>query len=248
VVGGIVKYLDVRAILQSELGVGLKSVGSATANYWPPVFASELELRDVLDAVTLIFRALRASGGGHDEFRQEVRRIFEEEQVSYVVDDEGGVHLKVDQEFGRSRVSAIRALAPARYAAVRRAYEEAHSALDAHPPDGKQAIRLTFSAVECLFRLMYSDAHRLSGSDVDKYLKPAIDQQFAKERIARQAAHKLAASLKDWIDAAHFYRHEPGAEDPAQPPFQLTVLIVSQGAAFLRWLADLDGQRAGQET
>jgi hypothetical protein len=30
----------------------------------------------------------------------------------------------------------------------------------------------------------------------------------------------MLASLKDWVDAAHFYRHEEGtADEVAQPPF-----------------------------
>jgi len=47
--------------------------------------------------------------------------------------------------------------------------------------------------------------------------------------------------LKDWVDAAHFYRHEERrAEEVAQPPLKLAVYIVSTGASHLRWLAELD--------
>ena len=51
----------------------------------------------------------------------------------------------------------------------------------------------------------------------------------------------MLASLKDWVDAAHFYRHEPGTEEVAQPPLPLAVYLVSIGASHLRWLAELDG-------
>jgi len=44
----------------------------------------------------------------------------------------------------------------------------------------------------------------------------------------------------DWIEAAHFYRHEPGMEEPAQPPLELAIELVSVGAAFIRRLAGLD--------
>ena len=54
------------------------------------------------------------------------------------------------------------------------------------------------------------------------------------------AASKLLSAFKDWINAAHFYRHEPGHQDPAQPPLMLAVQMVSVGASFIRWLAELD--------
>jgi len=52
----------------------------------------------------------------------------------------------------------------------------------------------------------------------------------------------MLASFKDWVDAAHFYRHEEGSEEPAQPPLQLAIYIVATGTAHLRWLAVLDTQ------
>ena len=46
--------------------------------------------------------------------------------------------------------------------------------------------------------------------------------------------------FKEWIDAAHHYRHEPGQQEPVQPPLLLVVQMVSVGASFVRWLAELD--------
>src|ERR1700757_1696046 len=54
-----------------------------------------------------------------------------------------------------------------------------------------------------------------------------------------QPARKMLSSLKDWVDAAHFYRHEPGTEDVAQPPLPLALYLVSTGASHLRWLGEL---------
>jgi len=41
---------------------------------------------------------------------------------------------------------------------------------------------------------------------------------------------------KDWVDAAHFFRHEQGMADEVA------------GAAHLRWLAELDALLPTQET
>jgi hypothetical protein len=58
-------------------------------------------------------------------------------------------------------------------------------------------------------------------------------------RSAEQST-QLADSLKAWTDAAHWYRHGQGKEEPKQPPASLAILSISAGAAFLRWLAEID--------
>jgi hypothetical protein len=63
---------------------------------------------------------------------------------------------------------------------------------------------------------------------------------LATDSVALGAAIKLLNAFRDWIDAAHFYRHESGRPEPVQPPLLLVVQMVSVGASFLRWLAELD--------
>jgi hypothetical protein len=48
------------------------------------------------------------------------------------------------------------------------------------------------------------------------------------------AAAKLLSGLEDWINAAHFYRHERGASEVVEPPFALAVNLVSLGSSYLR--------------
>ena len=113
------------------------------------------------------------------------------------------------------------------------------TALGEAPPDGKRAIRAVFSSAEGLFRLMFPNSPRLTAGEVQKH-EPLLQQLHAKDQKAKGAASKLLHSFKGWIDAAHFYRHEAGQEEPAQPPLTLTVQMVSVGASFVRWLAELD--------
>jgi hypothetical protein len=80
---------------------------------------------------------------------------------------------------------------------------------------------------------------------IDTHLGPAIQKAYTDETVALRAANKQLASFKDWVDASHNYRHEQGSEDPVQPPSELAVLAVSNGASYLRWLIALD-QRAAQ--
>ena len=51
----------------------------------------------------------------------------------------------------------------------------------------------------------------------------------------------MLASFKDWIEACHFYRHEPGKPEIHQPPIELAIHLISVGAAFIRLLIELDG-------
>ena len=67
-----------------------------------------------------------------------------------------------------------------------------------------------------------------------------MDEIYKEQKPAIYVAHKQLNSLREWIDAAHFYRHEPGTEEPAQPPIEIAIELVSQGAAWLRWLVTMD--------
>jgi hypothetical protein len=68
---------------------------------------------------------------------------------------------------------------------------------------------------------------------------------YCTDVVALRAAHKQLASLKDWVDASHNYRHEPGSEGPVQPPIDLAILAISNGTGFLRWLITLDQAAIG---
>ena len=88
-------------------------------------------------------------------WRDTVRQIFAEENLAYVLDDVGGVHPAIDQEFQRNLVSTIAALQSERYQNIRQLAENASYHLRSEPPNYKQAWRATLSAVEGLFGLMF---------------------------------------------------------------------------------------------
>lgn len=235
-------------ILASELGIRLDPRLNNYASLWPEA-SVKLELRDFLDLITIRFQNLTNEHYDPDglakrkmkiHFLAEARRIFREEQVGYRIDDQGGVHFLVDAAFEISRVSVISGLGTARYTTPRSLFEAAMACLDCSPPDPKGAIRNTFFALEGLFRLMYPTAHQLSGGEVVKHLKPTVDELYKDQKPAIYVAQKQIASFREWIDAAHFYRHEPGTEEPTQPPMEIALELIGQGAAWLRWLVVID--------
>jgi len=223
-------------LVASELGVEVPYFGYE--RNWEKFFLKS-ELRDALDFITILYNSLN-----YENFRlawlAQVGRIFKEENVYYRVDEAGIVHFAVDEEFERARLASLAVLQAPRYANVLVAYERTYRELDKTPPDGKEAIRATFSALEGLFKLMFDKAIRLGSKEVDTYLKPYIDQHYAGQTAALHAAQKLVGAFKEWVTGAHYYRHEQGQEKVVQPPLGLAIATAGAGAAFLRWLAELD--------
>lgn len=241
-------YIDFAKTVARELGVAVTGAGSRD-HYWKK-FLVNAELRDVLDIITIRFRAFKAleqivrdPNPSSARWVSGVRRIFSEEKLHYTIDDLAGVHYAVDMEFSRNQVSAIAALQASRYSNARDAFQNAMTAFDAVPPDGKSALRSVFFSAEGLFKLMFPKANLLGGNTVDAYLIPRIKELHAADTAALISATAMARSFREWIISAHKYRHEPGTEEPAQVPISLAILLVSQGAGYIHWLAEIDMQR-----
>jgi hypothetical protein len=226
-----------------ELGVAVPGDGRYSS-YWHQ-FIRECGTPDFLDTVTLVYRYLywHVGDGVANWWRDAVRHIFAEQNLAYEIDDSGGVHPAVDREFQRNRVSAVAALQPHRYQNIRDLLESASSHLGAEPPNCKLAWRATFSAVEGLFGLMFPYV-RLTADEIDRRLRPVVTGMYEGDETAQQAAQRILASFKEWVEASRNYIHKPGDAEPAQPPADLAVLATSHGAALLRWLAGLEQDRS----
>jgi hypothetical protein len=209
----------------------------------------DLASSDFLDFITVTYRYLNnGQATSAARWRSEVDRIFREENVHYGLDERAGVHFRYDQQFEENRGRAIAALTGSRYRSTLNEFEKGMDALAKAPPDGKMAVMHTFRAVEGLFRLMFARAPRLGGAEAGQHLEPVLQRIYSGDNVAKNAASKMLNAFKDWIDAAHFYRHEVGQEEPSEPPLGLVILITGQGASFLRWLAELDTTQIAVET
>jgi hypothetical protein len=229
-----IKELRTSTVVEDKLGVNFST--------WQRFFDTAKN-RDVLDLVTVAYDFLARQPYGRDiyarQWQVDVEKIFSEENIHYEVDSKGGVHFRFDKEFAQVTAAAISILQKPRYANSLDAFNKALAAL-AQGPDGKGAIRSTFTAIEGLFALMFPDVQRLAAGEVSR-LRPSVEQVYSGDRRAQEASQKMSQSFRSWIDAAHEYRHEEGKPDTvAQPPLTLAVYLVSAGAAHLRWLAELD--------
>lgn len=223
-------------LIERELGVIVPKI----ASYWESglrfdEFIHSSALRDLLDTITLAAALLKADRRRPADFIGEVRRVFAEEHLGYEIDDEGGIHPLVDQEFSEAKQATIRALNDTRFGAARENFEGA-CYLIRDDPD--RAIELTFKAAENLFKqLLDGKAAGLDARTIEKHLARRFEALYGGNPAARQAAAQMCASFRNWVNAAHKYRHAPGHPAPARAPFDLAVLMVSQGAGYIRWLA-----------
>jgi hypothetical protein len=155
----------------SELGVYVD-------DYFPS-FTKKAEVRDILDSVTLFYEALSQTKGlqAANNFLTTAARVFREENLTYSVDESGGVHFEPDEEYSRNRESTIAMLQDARYANVLHAFDNARQSLSSQPTDGKGAVRYVFAANEGLFRLILPNSVRLGAKEAEQ-LRPIIAQNI----------------------------------------------------------------------
>ena len=80
---------------------------------------------------------------------------------------------------------------------------------------------------------------RLSAEEIERRLWPVVQQAYDGDEPAQRAAGEMLTALKAWVEASHEYSRRPGDADPVDPPADIAILAISQGASFLRWLARL---------
>lgn len=237
------QFTEIEDQIQSELG--LNPPAHNYLSNWQR-FIADQPSADFLDIVVIVANVLQAALRDdrygqikNDEYINSVRRIFLEENLAYQVDELGGVHPVVDAGLEMTKVSVVRSLDGKEFSNVKMALDEGLAHMNSVPINGKLAIRGVFSAVESLFRLRYPSAPRLAADQISKFLTPEPATIGASDLATAQSLAKLGQSFSAWIDAAHWYRHEQGVEEPHQPPETLAVVIVGEGLSWLRFLADL---------
>lgn len=224
---------DVWRQVRTELGIVVKSFDH---------FFATAEIRDVLDAVTETARVLAAHRrygiGDTQRWLAGADRIFQEENLGYRVGQDGIVHPFVDEEFEVNRTSALEALSEPRFGEARTDFEAAYRHL--RDGNGKEALRMLFPAVEVAAKVLFAGAFsRLMPNEVDKHLRPRLEQRYAGNDPAISAGRLLLDGMKDWINAAQPYRHGQKQQEPAEPPMDFVIAHLSVGATYLRWMIEL---------
>lgn len=253
------EYAEIASYLRVEAGLVVSTYYAEKYNnvyYNFTDFFAQTKIEYILSSITLIWRYLkvkfpeRASTRNQtqpfvnlypkaDAWRMFVARALREENVAYIVDEHCGVHFFVDEEFARNRVSALSCLTTPRYGAVRAAFEQAHTYLDAQPIDTKGAVRSAFESLEILARLMDPSSKNLNKWMVENKLKPLV-VSAAVNATESLVIEKVFAGLAQFVDSIHPFRHGQGTEAPVAPSVAVAVFVVSSVASVLRWLANVE--------
>jgi hypothetical protein len=240
--------IDIDRDLRQKQGVVMASYGEHPFDV--ERFFDEGELGDVLSAITTIYEATRSHDKATPRYGTSqsnalllhVRKVFAEECMAYTADDNCYVRNKVDDEFNRNVFSSVAALEDPRYAHVRDALERSLNATFNPAVNDTSPINLMFEACETLFKLL-TGAASLDSKLVGNELIPKVQKAYSsKDAHAQAAAASICNGLGKWVDACHKFRHGPNSEEISRPPVEISVALVSQGATFIRWLADVDQQ------
>lgn len=216
-------------LVESELGVDYP-VGFESYNH--ERFWTDGDIADVLSGITFWVRLCN-----HDaNLISEARRILAEEQLRYRLDDKGGVHFAVDEEFERTVQSALAGLGDPQYSSALHALQQGLSSLGTEHQSGKGLIRGVFEAVESAFLTVIRrpEINRISAADVDRHLKPVFLARYDTWHDANEITGRSLAVLKAWIHVGHYYRHGVPLEQIHEPPLDLAVAVASEGMAILR--------------
>jgi hypothetical protein len=200
-------------------------------------YCKRLEIHLLLDAVTAYSKS--CCEDEKNEFIVQANRIFKEENIAFDIDDLGGVHPIVDSTYEANKHSVISGMSEPRYSVSRTRIEEVDASLMESPRNYIRAIRCVFGANENLFKLMFG-AHRLDAASANQKLAPKLQAIYADNRTMQRSSAQVLQSFTKWIDAAHHYRHEEGAESPIQPANELGIILISEGISFVRWLVAID--------
>lgn len=170
-----------------------------------------------------------------DNYVKEVNRIFAEEYVAYWIDNEGVVHPKPDEAFRNSYEDTIKGLNGAGFTAARERIADSDGYILQDPPNWSKAIYSVFLAGENIFKVVTGDS-QLNRKKLEQRLKPLIEKKY-DDPHTRRSALNLYDGFKEWVDCAHNYRHDPGKQEPMQPPEDLALAIINSGYGYVRWLA-----------
>jgi hypothetical protein len=207
-----------------------------------PTFMETAAIRDVLDSITIIFKYFSIESVNKYQaikWCDFVSNVFKEENLSYSMNKLGGVRFHQDLEFERNRVTTISNLDG--QTAVKEAFDKAYDFLNHEKQDTASAIRAIFEAIEIFYKHLVKaeGKERLSAYNINKTLKPVLQEHLSSKPVELKATMHILDGLSDWIDSGHMYRHGQKLDETEKPSIEFTVMYISQGASYLRFLLTL---------
>lgn len=254
-------------IISKTLGINIPVYYRENSNnyyYVKEYIEEQARLPDVLDIITLAYNLLASEENysswntlikgtswfdgkaNQKKFFKFVNTCFSEENLCYRVDESGTVHYYPDEEFYQSQRSTLKCLDSSRYKAVTKEFNQAYEMLDSNPPKTKMAIKSIFESLEILCKLLtWRDKNTSLGARfIENELKPLLGKYYSNnDDTAKFVVSSLTESFAQWVTGMHKYRHGQHTTEPNDPPLEIAVVAISTGAAFLRWLTEIDAKK-----
>lgn len=229
--------------IEKETGIKLVEYYATPYVPWEETL-SKCTIEDFLDIITAIARYCPSRVVNKNRapvkyvFTAFVERVFREQSLAYRLDDKGGVHPFIDAAFTAEISELLANFSKYDLSAARIHLLSAENALLSFQYNGRLAIRSIFDAIENVFKMICSGTTQMNSATIKDRFKPVVLSSLVDPHQQRFAS-KLVDSLVDWVDAGHFYRHEPGQPEPTEPSLPLSTLYVSQGFGFARWMGEI---------
>ena len=205
-------------------------------------FTEHSEVKDLLDVISVVYMELN-NQRGREALIKFVNDCFVEEGLAYIMNAQGEVRFRPDQEFERNRILTLKLLAGSDLDSVITAFNNAFYEFQTDIKNSKSALRHMFEANESLFKMLVKPEHdctRLSAHNIEVVKNHILNDLLGQlDETAKNASAKQLESYKEWIDSIHLYRHGQDSEFYDNPPVDFTILALSNGASFLRWLASM---------
>ncbi|WP_040818102.1 hypothetical protein [Litoreibacter arenae] len=237
--------LDFGNYIEKELGIPvLTNSGYGPYVPWVEVL-SKCDIGDFLDILTAIHRfkpertISKQRVSALYVFRTFVERVFREQHVAYRIDENGAVHPFIDVAFSTNLSDVLDNLDDHDLSAAASHLEQAEMALLSTKLDTRQAVRSAFDALENLSKIHAVKATQLNKDVAINQLKPKLCFVSEPHEFDRIPTEKLFDGFLQWINAAHFYRHEAGKPEPTAPSKEFATNFVAQGINYARWLASI---------
>lgn len=230
--------------IQQEEGIDIPSYYAKDGSfvYNLETLFRQIEIKVLLNIISVVFVAL-SDWKKKKEYVDFVNRCFAEEGLAYIVNVDGTVRFRPDQEFERNRISTLKSLVGSDVVAVLDAFNNAFNEFQSDINKSKSSLRYIFEANEIMFKKLSKpqfNFDQLNSGNIEKMKNHVMTDVISHlDDTAKNATNKFFEAYKKWTDGMHPYRHGQDTESYENPPVDITIFALSNGASYLRLLASL---------
>ncbi|HHT9910526.1 TPA: hypothetical protein ACT9LC_001692 [Legionella pneumophila] len=211
----------------------------------------EVQVSQILDFISVVYDSLLPHANDSVsskprlvELVEKVNKIFKEESMCYILNDNGRVRYYPDEEFHKLVRSTLSILNKPKYKLNLDSFNDVLEKL--YQNHGKESpISEFFKCLETFVLTIVKDKkyNRLNDSSIDKLLGIIENNSQIVSIYSsndREALQNFPAIFKKWVNMSHKYRHGKADQVNNNVPTELSNLILSQGVSIFRFLLELD--------